>query len=218
TPHHAPGWRHDALCTDAATCARGCRNACTPAPPNIATARRRANMHKRTRCMVCREKFPPACRFFCDCCYRGRKPPGNCATCGRRLPASYHGGCRYWSTHCRTYKLPAVYRWVCPDGRSYVGSTYNHKLRPRWGIKPSNSRLASAIKKYPAETWTFELLQLLPPACAVPALRAAEQHHIERLHTRDHKHGFNILPAVFARSKKQPHGRQHHVRSQQGAP
>src|SRR5262249_6826781 len=74
-------------------------------------------------------------------------------------------------------------------------------------IKPSNPRLASALTKYPAETWTFEVLQLLPPACAVSALRAAEQQqqqHIERLHTRDPKHGFNILPAVFARSQNQP--------------
>jgi hypothetical protein len=68
----------------------------------------------------------------------------------------------------------------------------------RAGIKSSNPRLASALKKYPAETWTFELLQLLPPACAVPALRAAEQQHIERLHTRAPTHGFNILPAIAA--------------------
>jgi len=178
------------------------------APINEASA----NMHKRAhikRCMVCREQIPPWNKFFCDYCYRGRKPPGDCLTCSRHLPASYHGSCRYCSRHCRTYKAPAVYRYVCPDGRSYVGSTYNHKLRPRWGIKPSNPRLASALEKYPEETWTFAVLQLLPPGCAVPVLRAAEQHHIERLNTRVPKHGFNILPAIW------PHGQQ--VRSQQGA-
>src|SRR5262249_40278557 len=155
-------------------CGSGYGSARTPPPQSIATARKRRmsvrgelsgggrraaisgeslNMHKRTRCLICREKIPPWNKFFCDYCYRGRKPPGDCLTCGRRLAASYHGSCRYCSRHCRTYKLPAVYRWVCPDGRSYVGSTYNHELRLRcWGLKPSNSRLASALKKYPAQT------------------------------------------------------------------
>ena len=174
-------------------------------------------MHKRSkinRCVICRDEIPRS-RMYCRYCYRGRIPPGDCLTCGRRLPASYRSNSWYCGKHCQTYKAPAVYRYVCPDGRSYVGSTCNHELRLRAGIKPSNPRLASALKKYPAQTWTFAVLQLLPPGCAVPALRAAEQQHIERLHTRDPKHGFNILPAVFARSKSQPHG---HERSQRQAP
>ena len=132
-----------------------------------------ANMHKRAqinRCVICRDEIPWS-RMYCRYCYRGRILPGDCLTCGRRLPASYRSNSWYCGKHCQTYKAPAVYRYVCPDGRSYVGSTHNHELRLRAGIKPSNPRLASALKKYPAQTWTFELLQLLPPGCAVPALR-----------------------------------------------
>src|SRR5262249_37143998 len=169
--------------------------------------------HKGT-CMVGGEEIPRTNKFFCNRCYSCATC---CATCGRRLSPICHGNQRYCSAHCQIYKAPAVYRYVCPDGRSYVGSTHDHEVRLHAGIERSNPRLTSALTKYPAETWTFELLQLLPPGSVVPVLRAAEQHHIERLRTRDPKHGFNILPAVFARSKNQPHG-QHHARSQREAP
>lgn len=149
------------------------------------------------RCLVCREQIVTNYKrqIYCEHCYRGRRPPGDCKTCGRRLPAEYHGGCRYCSEHCESYKAPAIYRFICPDGRSYVGSTPDHTKRLRYGFARNNRRLAIALERYPEEQWTFEILQLLPPACSTRKLRQAEQRHMERLHTLLPAHGFNVLTA-----------------------
>lgn len=58
---------------------------------------------------------------------------------------------------------PAVYRFVCPDGRSYVGSAKNIEKRPHAAVDRENPRLLKAFKKYPPETWRFEILETLPP-------------------------------------------------------
>lgn len=85
---------------------------------------------------------------------------------------------------------PAVYRFICPDGRSYVGSVRNGHSRTR--IARSNSRLASAFKQYPLERWTYEVLERLPRGCSKLDLRAAEQRHIDRLRSWAPDAGFNI--------------------------
>jgi hypothetical protein len=64
----------------------------------------------------------------------------------------------------------AVYRFICPDGRSYVGSRANCSRRERQGIQPSNKRLRAALVIYPAETWTFEILQMLPVRCVTTSV------------------------------------------------
>ena len=91
--------------------------------------------------------------------------------------------------------IAAVYRYVCPDGRSYVGSTGNIRTRDKQGLKRSNLRLDEAFKTYPPETWTFEVLETLPSDCSKQKRLAAEQRHIERLCSWMPKHGFNLFPA-----------------------
>ena len=94
------------------------------------------------------------------------------------------------------HPAPAVYRYICPDGRSYVGSVADHRKRSRYPIKRKNERLAEAFKTHPPQTWTFELLEELPPGCLVHELRCVEQSHIDRLRSLMPEHGFNIVPAI----------------------
>jgi hypothetical protein len=67
------------------------------------------------------------------------------------------------------------------------------------GINPPggqiNSRLAAALAKYPADTWTFEVLQALPGGCSKSDRVRAEQRHIDRLRSWDPAHGFNMNPS-----------------------
>ena len=104
----------------------------------------------------------------------------------------------YCSPQCLVAKVPGVYRFVCPDGRSYVGSRLNVTKRERAGIRAQNSRLAKTLKKYPPHTWRFEILERLRPGCATEQLRTAEQRWIDRLRTWSASSGFNMLPAVYA--------------------
>ena len=77
-------------------------------------------------------------------------------------------------------RAPAVYQFVCPDGRVYVGSRANVLARKREGITATNSRLAAALVVYPAETWTFKVLEQLPGGCSKAIRLRAEQQHILR--------------------------------------
>jgi hypothetical protein len=95
-------------------------------------------------------------------------------------------------TTCRS---PGVYRFICSDGRSYVGSTYDLTARPKKGLARNNTHIKAAIEKYPPETWQFEVLEQFPAGCSERELRAAEQRHIKRLGTLDPECGFNIDPA-----------------------
>jgi hypothetical protein len=86
----------------------------------------------------------------------------------------------------------AMYRWICPDGRSYVGSQMD--IRGRQGrLGRNNVRLREALKIYPAETWRFEILERLEFYSDDQYER--EQYHIDRLRTLDPQYGFNIHPA-----------------------
>jgi hypothetical protein len=113
----------------------------------------------------------------------------NCKSCGRPFD-SVHGSI-YCSDNCRSKKAPAVYRFVCPDGRGYVGSVSDRRNRANRGIGRSNARLAVAFKQYPPETWTYEILELLTPGCSEQELRAAEQRHIDRMRSCEPDAGFN---------------------------
>jgi hypothetical protein len=53
--------------------------------------------------------------------------------------------------------LPAVYRFVCRDGRFYVGSTRRTKIRAQSGVQRWGCGLSAAIMEYPSETWRFEI-------------------------------------------------------------
>lgn len=89
-------------------------------------------------------------------------------------------------------KAPAVYRFICPDGRSYVGAVANERDRAKYGINRRNKLLDEAFERYPPEAWTYEVLERLWPGCSEQELRRAEQRHIDRLRTLDPEHGFNM--------------------------
>jgi len=91
---------------------------------------------------------------------------------------------------------PAVYRFVAPDGRSYVGSVRCSDGRGD-KLARSNTRIADALKTHPAEAWRFEILQRLYPDCSELELRTAEQNHIVRLKTYLPEFGFNMRAAVL---------------------
>jgi hypothetical protein len=117
-----------------------------------------------------------------------------CKTCGQQFVPHHHLAqhCRL-SPHCRGE--PAVYRFVCPDGRSYVGSRQNMRHRHKEGIVNGNWRVRAAFDRHPPETWSFEILEWLPPDCSKRERFKAEQRHIDRLETWSPEHGFNIYPA-----------------------
>jgi hypothetical protein len=117
----------------------------------------------------------------------------NCKTCGQ--PFNSKDRHRYCSDDCRWRKAPAVYRFCAPDGRSYVGAVGDSRRRADEGLRRSNARLVAAFEQHPSETWTYEILELLPPGCSLEELRAAEQRHIDRLRSREPDAGFNILRA-----------------------
>jgi hypothetical protein len=114
-----------------------------------------------------------------------------CRACGaqfdRRHRRNYCNDC-----HCQT----AVYRFVCPDGRSYVGSTHDLGTRSVKGLLRNNRRIKAALEKYPPETWRFEILERLPSGRPFQEAVEAEQRHIERLGTLNPKRGFNVNAAV----------------------
>jgi hypothetical protein len=87
---------------------------------------------------------------------------------------------------------PGVYRFICPDGRSYVGAVKNCRKRAKKGIARLNHRLAAAFEQYPPKDWTFEILEWLKPGCSNDQLRKAEQRHIDRLQSWLPDVGFNI--------------------------
>jgi hypothetical protein len=92
---------------------------------------------------------------------------------------------------------PAVYRFVSPDGRSYVGSVSDYRNRAANGIYRSNERLEAAFEQYPPESFVFEILERLSPGCSERELRKAEQRHINRLRSWKPESGFNMYPAIW---------------------
>jgi hypothetical protein len=119
----------------------------------------------------------------------------NCKACGEPCASLAHN--RLYCDQCQCAKAPAVYRFVCPDDRSYVGAVSDIRRRADHGIQRSNTRLRLAFEQYPPETWRYEVLELLPPGCSKRKLHAAEQRHINRLRSCEPDSGFNVAPAYL---------------------
>lgn len=107
----------------------------------------------------------------------------------------------FCSPRCRSAPAPAVYRFICPDGRSYVGSVSDNRKRAEQGIQRSNPYLLAAFEKHPPESFKYELLELLPPGCSERKLRTAEQRHIDHFQSWS-PDGFNIYPAIWEKATK----------------
>jgi hypothetical protein len=120
-----------------------------------------------------------------------------CKTC--QQPFTSSDGRRVYCDRpdCRRTKAPVVYRFVCPDGRSYVGAASDCRNRANHGVARSNTRLLAAYEQYPPETWTYEILERLVPGCSERELREAEQRHIDSLRSYAPEAGFNVLPAIW---------------------
>jgi hypothetical protein len=118
----------------------------------------------------------------------------NCKVWGKPFDP-YHSKHIYCSYRCRD-GVPAVYRFISPDGRSYVGAVTGIRNRDKYGIYRSNSRLLAAFKQYPPETFVFEVLEKLPYGCSARELNKAEQRHIDRLRSWSPEAGFNIMSAA----------------------
>jgi hypothetical protein len=116
-----------------------------------------------------------------------------CKACVRHFDS--YGGVEFCSPGCRTTRAPAVYRFICPDGRSYVGGVKDCRKRANKGIQRRNTRLLSAFEKHPPETFVYEVLEYLPPGCSEMVLRTAEQKHIDRLRSWNAQFGFNMVTA-----------------------
>jgi hypothetical protein len=117
-----------------------------------------------------------------------------CRRCSAPFMTS-HWMAAYCSCRPSPAVSPAVYRFICPDGRSYVGSAADHHTRKQAGLSRLNGRISEALKRYPAESWTFELLELLPLDGSYHDRLAAEQRHIDRLRSWEPERGFNMVPA-----------------------
>jgi hypothetical protein len=126
----------------------------------------------------------------------------NCKTCGRSF-ASRRGRQYCNRPECRQNRFPAVYRFVCPDGRSYTGAVGDCRKRGDH-LRRSNARLRTVFELHPPETWTFEVLQRLPPGCSTRALRKAEQRHIDRLRSWLPEFGFNMDPTAWTPDRTKP--------------
>jgi hypothetical protein len=124
-----------------------------------------------------------------------------CKRCGRPFVRTW---CQYCSDECRVARSPAIYRFICPDGRSYVGSRNDCRARREQGIQGSNARLQTPLKQYPAHMWSYEVLQELRPGCLERERLILEQHHIDRYRALDPAYGFNILPASGAKGGRAP--------------
>lgn len=89
-----------------------------------------------------------------------------------------------------------IYRYVSPNGKSYVGQTTDeHKRKLCFNNKKyySGSRLDNAIKKYGAENFTYEVLyrnEYLTIEEAIEDLNLKEQEYIEKFDS--YNNGYNM--------------------------
>jgi hypothetical protein len=134
-------------------------------------------------------------REYCFKCHPVPQPKiVACKTCWRSF-TSKCGRIYCDRPDCRRTVAPGVYRFVCLDGRAYVGSSVNVLKRGDKGIGRKNPRLLAAFEQYPPETFTYEVLERLVPGCPVRDLREAEQRHIDLLRSWSPDAGFNMAPA-----------------------
>jgi hypothetical protein len=154
-------------------------------------------MSDNSLCRTCKKPINSARRtVYCSDVCSGAVKVLRCVTCSRPfLSRNRRSFCE--RPECRQTRAPAVYRYVCPDGRSYVGAVADVRRREKEGVGRRNPRLVAAFEKYPPPTWTYEVLESLTPGCSKEELREAEQRHMERLRSLEPEHGFNINPAVW---------------------
>jgi hypothetical protein len=117
-----------------------------------------------------------------------------CHICGTHACGIQTARPRKYCGDCRTSPTVYVYRFICPDGRSYVGSntSYSSKIRAFEGLSRSNRRIKAISEIHPPNTWRFELLENLPLNCPYQEVLEAEQRQIDRLGTLDPERGFNM--------------------------
>lgn len=116
-----------------------------------------------------------------------------CVGCFSPLPDTGDGRrSKFCSVGCHRRRAPAVYRWICPDGRSYIGSTPDCRTREQQGVGRKNKRLISAFVDHPPKLWAYEVLQRLPPGCSGRVLQEAEQIYIDKFRSYLPECGFNV--------------------------
>jgi hypothetical protein len=116
----------------------------------------------------------------------------SCAACGRPIAGADRGWRRhYCSRECKRRPAPAVFRFVCPDGRSYIGCVADVRERSKHGPTYATAQITDALRQYPPKQWTFEVLERLPPGCSRQTMLAAKRRHIARLRTWSLEGGFN---------------------------
>lgn len=123
-----------------------------------------------------------------------------CKKCGRSFTPLRRSPLQRYCPECLQLNkavLPIVYRWVAPDGRSYVGSAWRGNNRDAYGLARTNPRIDAALLQYPSVTWTYEIIERLDPRCSMQELRVAEQKHIDGLRSWMPEYGFNIAPASW---------------------
>jgi hypothetical protein len=93
-----------------------------------------------------------------------------------------------------------VYSFICPDGggidgkgRRYIGSVGDGHGRGK-KLARSNARIDEALKRYPEDTWTYEVLAKLPTNRAM-MIECIEQIYIDTYRTMLPEFGFNIMHA-----------------------
>jgi hypothetical protein len=118
----------------------------------------------------------------------------NCKRCAQPFQSKYVQ--RLYCSQCLGESGPFVYRFICPDGRSYVGAVQYGLGRFVYGVNRSNKRLEKAFKKYPPDTWPHEILERFAAGCSYRDLRLAEQRHVDRLRTCEKRYGFNVHPPI----------------------
>ena len=121
-----------------------------------------------------------------------------CAACGKFLPAGSHSRRMFCPEKCEPRKrpAPAVYRFVAPDGRCYVGSVSDISKRNQRGLERSNPWIDEALLTYPSETWVYEVLENLPPGCSKETMFHAERKYMEQFRSWMKEHGFNMQRLV----------------------
>ena len=109
-----------------------------------------------------------------------------CIACGGPRSIEFE----YCSIECRDRPAPAVYQFICPGMHGVtLGSCADWHTRGSRLFR-TNPLLVEALKKNPSKTWTYEVLEKLPPGSSRGHGREAEQKHIVRLRTMDHERGF----------------------------
>ena len=113
-----------------------------------------------------------------------------CRSCGKQfVPRRKHG--IFCSNKCSIIRTPAIYCFICPDGRRYISSRLNIHNRRKYEIG-RNARINEALKRYHPKPRMFEIFETLPVTTDIKSIRAIELQYILCFETWDEKRGFNV--------------------------